>query len=149
MVVIASVVGGADVALAIIRYATDLLGPQADGLLYDALTDTTAGAKVTLVGLPVLAWGALRTFRSLDTAFEEVYAAEDRDSLPEALLDAAVVFYPMYYLFPNVAPDPMEVSRGRCSPPARGRGSRDCSSWSPCPSAGSRPPGRSVPSCWR
>jgi membrane protein len=152
VVVIASLVGGTDIALTIIRYAAGLLGPQADGALYEVLTDHVAGAKVTLVGLPVLAWGALRTFRSLDAAFEEVYGVKKPDSLPEALLDAAVVFgattlgaalmvgigvvlsatttigsvlellalflslvvvfYPMYYLFPNVDPAPTEVLPG-------------------------------------
>jgi len=152
LVVVASLVGGTDIALVVIRHATRLLGPEADGLLYDVLTDQASGAKVTAVGLPVLLWGALRTFRSLDTAFEEVYRDESRDSLAESLVDAAVVlgatslgaalmvgvgffldpvstvgnvlepvalfvalavvFYPMFYLFPDADPEPRTVLPG-------------------------------------
>jgi membrane protein len=151
-VIAASFVGGTDLALVLIRRATGLFGPRVDSLLYQVLTEQTAGAQVTLLGLPLLLWGALRTFRGLDAAFEEVYGSEERDSLPEALVDAAVVFtavaagavlmvtigfvvrattpvgnllepialflglavvfYPMYYLFPNVDPEPTEVLPG-------------------------------------
>jgi membrane protein len=152
LVVVASTLGGTDVALVIIGQATMLFGPQVDGLLYQVLSQEALGARVTLVGLPVLLWGALRTFRGLDTAFEEVYGSDDHNSLPAALLDAAVVFvavtlgaalmivvgfvvrattplgnalepvalfvglgvvfFPMYYLFPNVDPEPVEVLPG-------------------------------------
>lgn len=152
LVVAASFLGSRDLALAIIARATELLGQEGSALLYTVLTEQATGAQVTLVGIPVVLWGALRTFRGVDAAFEEVYGAEERDSLPEALVDAAVVFttvilgaalmigigfaisatttignilepvalfvglavvfFPMYYLFPNVDPDPTEVLPG-------------------------------------
>lgn len=152
LVVAASFLGSTDLALSIIEQATQLLGRDGADLLYTALTERAAGAQVTLVGLPVALWGVLRTFRSLDAAFEEVYGSENGDSLPEALTDAAVVFttviigaalmigigfaieipsivgtvlepmalfvgltvvfFPMYYLFPNVDPEPREVLPG-------------------------------------
>ncbi len=152
VVIAASFLGGTDLALVIIGEVTALFGPRVDELLYQVLTEEATGVQVTLVGLPVVLWGALRTFRGLDAAFEEVYGAEERDSLPEALVDAAVVFttvtlgaglmvvvgfvvsattpigtileplalfvglavvfFPMYYLFPNVDPEPTEVLPG-------------------------------------
>jgi membrane protein len=152
LVVAASFLGSRDLALAIIARATELLGQEGSALLYTVLTEQATGAQVTLVGLPVVLWGALRTFRGMDAAFEEVYGTEERDSLPETLIDAAVVFttvilgaalmigigfaigatttvgnvlepvalfvglavvfFPMYYLFPNVDPDPTEVLPG-------------------------------------
>jgi membrane protein len=152
VVIAASFLGGTDLALVIIGEVTDLFGPRVDELLYRVLTEEATGMQVTLVGLPVVLWGALRTFRGLDAAFEEVYDADERDSLPEALVDAAVVFttvtlgaglmvvigfvvtattpignileplalfvglvvvfFPMYYLFPNVDPEPTEVLPG-------------------------------------
>jgi membrane protein len=152
LLVAASAIGLGGLATTVIGAGTAVFSPRIEDLLTDIVQQQAVGARVTLVGLPVVTWGALRTFRGVDAAFEQVYGAEERDSLPEALLDAAVVFtamtlgatlmivvgavvtattpignllepvalfvglaivfFPMYYLFPKVDPAPTEVLPG-------------------------------------
>jgi membrane protein len=50
---------------------------------------STAGAS--FVGLVVLVWGSLKIFRSLDTAFSEIYETEASNSFVDQLKDGLVV----------------------------------------------------------
>lgn len=151
VLVAATVLGRADLALATIREGTELFSPTVADVLRAVVASAADRRRVTLVGGVVLLWAALRTFRALDAAFGEVYAdAEERGSFTEGLLDAAVglgaislagivvfvtvvvlqlgrsgasatallfvgfavVFYPMYYLFPRTDPAPLDVVPG-------------------------------------
>ena len=50
---------------------------------------SAAGASV--VGVIVLVWGTLKIFRSLDTAFSEIYETEDENSFVDQVKDGVVV----------------------------------------------------------
>ena len=52
-------------------------------------TSTTAGASI--IGLVVLIWGSLKIFRSLDTAFSEIYESEAENTITDQIKDGIVV----------------------------------------------------------
>jgi YihY family inner membrane protein len=68
----------------IVDRAAGSLGEAAGTLVLDAVTGAVAGG-VTLVGLVVLLWSALKLFRGLDVAFSAVYGRPGPDSLGEQL----------------------------------------------------------------
>lgn len=51
----------------------------------------SSAAGASFVGVVVLLWGTLKIFRSLDTAFSEIYETEDDNSLVDQLKDGTVV----------------------------------------------------------
>ena len=53
--------------------------------------DDSSVAGASFVGLVVLVWGTLKIFRSLDTAFSEIYETEAKNSLVDQLKDGVVV----------------------------------------------------------
>ena len=68
----------------IVDRAAGSLGEAAGTLVRDAITGAAAGG-LTLVGLVVLLWSALKLFRGLDVAFSAVYGRPGPDSLGEQL----------------------------------------------------------------
>ena len=50
-----------------------------------------AAAGSSVVGTVVLVWGALKLFRGLDTAFEEIYEADADNSLGDQIRDGLIV----------------------------------------------------------
>ena len=54
-------------------------------------SQTGGAAGSSVVGTVVLVWGALKLFRGLDTAFEEIYEADATDSLGDQIRDGLVV----------------------------------------------------------
>ncbi|MBX0322626.1 YihY/virulence factor BrkB family protein [Halomicroarcula sp. F13] len=63
------------------------------GQLIDRLLQSRGGSAgpSSLVGVVVLVWGALKLFRGLDTAFEEIYEVDADGSLVQQLRDGVVV----------------------------------------------------------
>ncbi|WP_254279380.1 YihY/virulence factor BrkB family protein [Haloarcula marina] len=129
-----------------------VLTQQASDVIQQGLTE--ADASISILGIVILVWGALRIFRGLDTAFSDIYETErsntfldqlsdgilllvtvgiaiiaaslvgnaislDGDGLLTTLLRGAlttaglfVVFYPMYYIFPDTDCSLVEVVPG-------------------------------------
>jgi YihY family inner membrane protein len=73
----------------LVERASGALGQEAGSLVRDALTGAVAGG-ITLLGLVVLLWSALKLFRGLDIAFSEVYGRPGPDSLAEQLRNGSV-----------------------------------------------------------
>ncbi|RQH03150.1 YhjD/YihY/BrkB family envelope integrity protein [Natrarchaeobius oligotrophus] len=72
--------------------ATEGFLPQSGQVMVEnAIEDSPATAGSTLIGLVVVAWGALKLFRGLDTAFSEIYDSSGENSFLEQLRDAAIV----------------------------------------------------------
>lgn len=90
-VVVASTVAGETLAAELVNSLDDVLTPEAADLLETTLTDA-GGGGVTVLGLVVLLWGALRVFRGLDVAFSQVYGTTSDASLIEQVTDALLVF---------------------------------------------------------
>lgn len=69
---------------------TSLPGPIA-GIIVEIFQGESAQSGASVVGLIVLVWGALKIFRSLDTAFSEIYETTEENSFVDQLIDGLVV----------------------------------------------------------
>lgn len=61
-------------------------------ILEDGIEGDTGSVGTSIIGIVALLWGSLKIFRGLDTAFSEIYATTDENSLVDQLQDGAVVF---------------------------------------------------------
>lgn len=64
---------GEEFALLILEFAQDVLTPEAEDLLQEALLGEGARSGAGIVGAVFLGWAALKVFRGLDIAFSQVY----------------------------------------------------------------------------
>lgn len=85
-----SVLAGPDGSAQVTDRVQTLLGPVAGEQVHTALTGGGRGGA-TIVGIVVLLWSGLKVFRGLDIAFSQMYGGDVADSLPQQLVDAAVV----------------------------------------------------------
>jgi membrane protein len=90
VLVVASTLGGEELAARLVRQVGAALSPAGQDLLREALLSDTGRGSATLLGVGVLVWGALKVFRGLDIAFSQVYGTDAPASLPEQVKDAAV-----------------------------------------------------------
>jgi membrane protein len=67
-----------------------LPGPIAN-VVQQIFQGDSSAAGASFVGLVVLVWGSLKIFRSLDTAFSEIYETEASNSIVDQLKDGLVV----------------------------------------------------------
>ncbi|ESP88797.1 YihY/virulence factor BrkB family protein [Candidatus Halobonum tyrrellensis] len=89
LLVVSLVGGGLEARIATVA-GEWLPGPIAD-LVTRVFEGDASAPGASFVGLVVLVWGTLKIFRSLDTAFSEIYETEDENSLVDQLKDGAVV----------------------------------------------------------
>ncbi|AGB32251.1 ribonuclease BN [Natrinema pellirubrum DSM 15624] len=61
-------------------------------VLEQGIEGDTGSVGTSIIGIVALLWGSLKIFRGLDTAFSEIYATTDENSLVDQLQDGAVVF---------------------------------------------------------
>ena len=88
--VVAVALGGQQLAAAVVEASAGVLTETGQQLLVDALTGSGAGS-VTIIGLPLTIWGALKVLRGLDIAFTQVYGGMETEGLVDQLRDAFVV----------------------------------------------------------
>lgn len=86
-----SVVGGDELASAVVQEVGAFLSPEGEALVGDALTSDTGRSGATVIGLAILLWSSLRAVRAVDDAVSQVYRVSEPEPLPSQLLDAAVV----------------------------------------------------------
>jgi len=79
---------GAKFAESLDRFLT----PETAELLESTLDDAPGRGGVTVLGMVLLLWGALRVFRGLDVAFSQVYGTASDASLVDQVADALLVF---------------------------------------------------------
>ncbi|RLM56580.1 YihY/virulence factor BrkB family protein [Halobellus sp. Atlit-31R] len=72
-VVVATVVGGADLAAQVRAIAQQYLLPSGADLVESALADRAGQGTLSIVSLLVTTWGALKLFRGIDVAFARIY----------------------------------------------------------------------------
>ena len=72
-VVVATVVGGADLATQVQSIAGRYLLPTGSELVVGAIADPTGRGAVSILSLLVTTWGALKLFRGIDVAFARIY----------------------------------------------------------------------------
>ncbi|WP_435360950.1 YihY/virulence factor BrkB family protein [Haloarchaeobius sp. DFWS5] len=85
-------IGGERLALDVVFSIGSYLSPNAGELLTETVQRATASAGVSIVGIVALVWGTLKIFRSLDTAFSDIYESEAENTLADQLSDGLVVF---------------------------------------------------------
>lgn len=84
-----STVGGGLEARLVTAASTSLPGPIADVVTRIFRAGVDPG--ISVIGSVVLAWGSLKVFRGLDTAFSAIYETGGRNSFLDTILDALVV----------------------------------------------------------
>lgn len=89
---IASVVGGQELANQAVDQAGEYLAPAGQDAIEDAITGEEGRGGATVAGFLVLLWSALRLFRGLDTAFSLVYDAGLEKSIVGQIINAVIVF---------------------------------------------------------
>lgn len=90
-VVVASFVGGEALADRVTGMLSQQLSSSGQEMVTQTLTNTAGRGAASVVGFLALTWSALKLFRGLDQAFDEVYADEVDASLLEQVRDALVV----------------------------------------------------------
>ncbi|MFC7228102.1 YihY/virulence factor BrkB family protein [Salinirubellus salinus] len=89
-IVAAGVFGGEELALRLATEASGAFGEEAGTLVRETLTDTSAQAGASVVGVVFLGWSGLKLFRGLSVAFATVYGGSTEASFLVQLRDAIV-----------------------------------------------------------
>jgi YihY family inner membrane protein len=79
--IVATALGGTAFRTAVLDLAGRYLLPVGQGVVDEALANTTGQGGVTLVGLLLLLWSSLKLFRGIDIAFARIYGSPTRDFL--------------------------------------------------------------------
>jgi membrane protein len=88
---IGSLVGGQAFAQGVVSAVQGQLSSQGASVIEGALTSPAGRAGASVAGVLALTWSALKVFRALDLAFDEVYGTEPRTGLVAQLKDGLVV----------------------------------------------------------
>ncbi len=89
---IGSLVGGEVFAETIVGQISDVLTPQTETVLAEALEIETGRGGASVIGLLVLLWGSLRVFRGLDIAFSRIYTDSPNPDFLTTIRNAILVF---------------------------------------------------------
>lgn len=92
LVVAVSVFGGEALAMRVVSRAAETLAAENAELLRNIVFGATNRQQATVIGVAVLLWGALLTFRALDTAFAGIYGTHGERSLLNTVVDVVLVF---------------------------------------------------------
>jgi len=90
LLTVVSVVGGSELEANMVSLTEALVTPGAADVFVAELRNASTSASV--VGLVALVWGMLRIFRSLDTAFSDIYETQVENTLSDQIKDSIVVF---------------------------------------------------------
>ncbi|HET7324296.1 MAG TPA: YihY/virulence factor BrkB family protein [Halococcus sp.] len=92
LVVAVSEFGGHALAMGVVSRATHALAAEHADLLGKIVFSAANRQQATVIGVVVLLWGALLTFRALSTAFASVYDTHGERSLVSTVMDVVLVF---------------------------------------------------------
>lgn len=90
LLTIVSAVGGSELEANMVSLTEALVTAGAAEIFVEELRNASTSAS--LVGLVALVWGMLRIFRSLDTAFSDIYETQAENTLADQVRDSIVVF---------------------------------------------------------
>jgi len=77
-------------AIEVITAMTTYLSPNASELVTNTVREATAQTSLSVLGVGVLLWGAIKIFRSLDEAFSDIYDVTSEKGLVDSFTDAVV-----------------------------------------------------------
>jgi YihY family inner membrane protein len=89
--VVVSFVAGDQFATQVVDRASGLLTATGQEELRQFITNPEGQGGTTILGLVVLAWGAIKVFRGFDEAFSTIYATDPKTGIVDQLEDALVV----------------------------------------------------------
>jgi membrane protein len=92
VLVVVSRLGDEQLARTVVNAMAGYLSPETVDVLVDAALNATGDGRLSVVGVVVLVWGALRIFRGLDTAFSDIYESEHENTFLDQVRDGVVVF---------------------------------------------------------
>lgn len=87
---VGSLLGGEDVAAAVIAALRDLLSPVGQDVLRSAVVSARGRAPATVASVLLLVWSTLKVFRGLDIAFSRIYGTDPSDGILDQVTDAVV-----------------------------------------------------------
>jgi membrane protein len=90
LLAIGSLVGGQAFAERIVTAVGQSLSSQGQSVITGALENPDGAAGASLVGVVALLWSALKMFRAIDVAFDEVYGVDPESSLVGQVTDGLV-----------------------------------------------------------
>lgn len=90
LLAVVTAVGDSQFEAALIGLVQSVVTPGAGSVLVTELQQASTGASI--LGFAVLAWGMLRIFRTLDTAFSDIYETEADNTFLNQLVDGITVF---------------------------------------------------------
>lgn len=90
LLALVSAVGGGQLESNLIELTRSVVTPGAGEVLVSELRNASVSASA--LGFAVLAWGMLRIFRSLDTAFSDIYETEAQNTFTDQLTDGLAAF---------------------------------------------------------
>jgi membrane protein len=94
VLLVISVVGGGLAERVVVIAQQSLPGPIAE-VVVDVFQGDAGSPGASVLSLLVLAWGTLKVFRGLDTAFSEIYETTESNSFVDKLVDGLVVLVAM------------------------------------------------------
>ncbi|WP_436930862.1 YihY/virulence factor BrkB family protein [Halosimplex halobium] len=89
--VAASVLGGESLQQQLLSMTEQYLTPTARDLVSQSLDGAQSRTQFSIIGGAALLWATLKVFRSLDTAFSELYAVETDVGIVEQVSDGLLV----------------------------------------------------------
>ncbi|WP_436912278.1 YihY/virulence factor BrkB family protein [Halosimplex marinum] len=89
--VAASVLGGEPLQQSVLAMTEQYLTPSARDLVSQSLDQAESRVQFSIIGGAALLWATLKVFRSLDTAFSELYSVETDVSIVEQVSDGLLV----------------------------------------------------------
>jgi len=97
--VVASVLGGESLEGYVLATTEQYLTPSARDLVQQSLDQAQSRLQLSIISGVALLWATLKVFRSLDTAFAELYAVETDVSLVDQVIDGLLVLGGMAMAF--------------------------------------------------
>jgi len=91
LLLLLSEVGDPETASQVVAAIGAYFSPNASGLLTEVVEGARQQTSLSILGVLTLLWGALKIFRSLDTAFSDIYETGTENTLADTFADAAVV----------------------------------------------------------
>lgn len=92
LLIAASVFGGEAFRQYVLDLTSQYLTPDATGVVEESITQAANQVGFSILGFVVLLWSVLKVFRTLDTAFSELYQATLHAGILEQIRDGIVVF---------------------------------------------------------
>jgi membrane protein len=89
--VAASVLGGESLQAQVLAVTEQYLTPSARDLVSQSLDQAQSRVQFSIISGAALLWATLKVFRSLDTAFSDLYAVETDVSIVEQVTDGLLV----------------------------------------------------------